>query len=181
MVVKITENFYQLTDVFTVKLFDQLARVFEQEDKSHWACITDAGTDVLRLQHSLSINEELGQLINRELRPIVSLAEPQVGQLYQNGPQLWYDNDGYINTIHDGDVSPNHCVNVQVYLSNGDERMGTCCYDAGAWHTVPYRANAGYMLIGPTRIPHGMRYPVTGHRISLYQGFRNTAAPSDIW
>ena len=181
MVVKITENFYQLTDVFTVKLFDQLARVFEQEDKSHWACVADAGTDVLRLQHSLSINEELGQLINRELRPIVDLAEPQVGQLYQNGPQLWYDNDGYINTIHDGDVSPNHCVNVQVYLSNGDERMGTCCYDAGAWHSVPYRANAGYMLIGPTRIPHGMRYPVTGHRISLYQGFRNTETPSDIW
>lgn len=181
MVVKITENFYQLTDVFTIKLFDQLVRVFEQQDKSQWSCIADQGTDVLRLQYSLSINEYLGQQINRELRPIVVMAEPAVGQLYQNGPQLWYDNDGYINTIHDGDVSPNHCVNVQVYLSNGDERMGTACYDAGAWHRVPYRANCGYMLIGPTRIPHGMQYPVTDYRMSLYQGFRNTEIPSDIW
>lgn len=180
MVVKITENFYQLTDIFTVKLFDQLVRIFEQ-DKSDWSTVADAGTEVLRLQYSLSANDELGEQIERELRPIVSLAEPRVGQLYQNGPQLWYDNDGYINTIHDGDVSPNHCVNIQVYLSNGDERMGTCCYDEGAWHQVPYRANAGYMLIGPTHIPHGMRHAVTGHRISLYQGFRNTEIPSPIW
>jgi hypothetical protein len=37
------------------------------------------------------------------------------------------------------------------------------------------------MLIGPTHIPHGMQHPVTNHRMSLYQGFRNTEVPSDIW
>ncbi len=180
MVLKITENFYQLTDVFSIALFDQLVRIFEQ-DRSAWSTIADANTSVLRQQHSLSVNEDLGKQIYQELKPIVGMAEPQVGQLYQNGPQLWYDGEGYINTIHDGDVSPNHCVNVQVYLSNGDERMGTCCYDQQAWHQVPYRANCGYMLIAPTRIPHGMRHPVVGHRMSLYQGFRNTEVPSDIW
>jgi hypothetical protein len=180
MVVKITENFYQLDQVFTIDLFNRLVRVFEQ-DRSSWSTIADANTDVLRLQYSLSINEELGQQINQQLRPIVGLVESRVGTLYQNGPQLWYDGEGYINTIHDGDVSPNHCVNVQVYLSNGAENMGTCCYDEGKWHQVPYRANAGYMLVAPTRIPHGMRNPVVGHRISLYQGFRNTETPSDIW
>lgn len=180
MVIKITENFYQLTDVFTIELFNKLVSVFDQ-DRSTWSTIADAGTQVLRLQHSLSVNEELGQQINQELKSIINLVESRVGKLYQNGPQLWYDNEGYINTIHDGDVSPNHCVNVQVYLSNGTENMGTCCYDEGAWHQVPYRANTGYMLVNPTKIPHGMKHPVTDYRISLYQGFRNTQVPSDIW
>ena len=180
MFVKITENFYQLTDVFSPDLYQRLVSIFNQ-DRSAWLQIADDNTDVKRQQLSLSINDYLGQHINKELRKYVRTVEPHVGRLYQNGPQLWYDNEGYINTIHDGDVSPNHCVNVQVYLSDGDERMGTCCYDEGAWHSVPYRANSGYMLIGPTRIPHGMQNPVTDHRISLYQGFRNTEIPSDIW
>jgi hypothetical protein len=151
------------------------------QDRSTWAQISDDNTDVKRQQLSLSVNEYIGQQINEELRKYVRIAEPRVGTLYQNGPQLWYDDNGYINTIHDGDVSPNHCVNVQVYLGDGAENMGTCCYDKGAWHSVPYRANTGYMLIGPTRIPHGMQHPVTDYRMSLYQGFRNTEVPSDIW
>jgi hypothetical protein len=180
MLVKITENFYQLTDVFSPNLYQRLVSSFDQ-DRSVWDQISDDNTDVKRQQLSLSVNEYLGQQIHAELRKYVRIAEPRVGPLYQNGPQLWYDDNGYINTIHDGDVSPNHCVNVQVYLGGGDERMGTCCYDAGAWHSVPYQANTGYMLIGPTRIPHGMQHPVTDHRMSLYQGFRNTETPSDIW
>jgi hypothetical protein len=180
MLVKITENFYQLTDVFSTDLYQHLVNTFNQ-DRSAWAQISDENTDVKRQQLSLTVNDYVGQQINEELRKYVRIAEPRVGQLYQNGPQLWYDNNGYINTIHDGDVSPNHCVNVQVYLSDGAENMGTCCYDAEAWHSVPYRANTGYMLIGPTHIPHGMQHPVTGYRMSLYQGFRNTETPSDIW
>lgn len=180
MLVKITENFYQLTDVFSPEVYQLLVNNFSQ-DRSTWTQITDDNTDVKRQQLSVSVNDYLGKKIHEELRKYVRVAEPRVGSLYQNGPQLWYDNEGYINTIHNGDVSPNHCVNVQVYLSNGAENMGTCCYDEGAWHRVPYRANCGYMLIGPTRIPHGMQHRVTGHRMSLYQGFRNTETPSDIW
>ena len=180
MLVKITENFYQLTDVFTDKLLAQLIATFDKVDDT-WSRISDEGTDVLRLQYSLSINEQLGKDIYQELKDTIAPAESQTGKLYQNGPQLWYDAAGYINTIHDGDVSPNHCVNVQVYLSDGDESMGTCCFDNNAWHQVPYRKNCGYMLIGPTRIPHGMNSPVIDHRMSLYQGFRNTEIPSDIW
>lgn len=180
MLVRITDNFYQLTNVFSDELYTQLSKVFDQ-DRSRWQQISDDNTDVKRQQLSLTVNEYLGKQIHEELRKYVRVAEPRVGPLYQNGPQLWYDNAGYINTIHDGDVSPNHCVNVQVYLSNGAENMGTCCYDQGLWHRVPYRANCGYMLISPTRIPHGMQHPVTGYRMSLYQGFRNTEIPSDIW
>ena len=180
MLVRITENFYQLTNVFSSSLYQRLVYSFNQ-DRSTWAQISDDNTDVKRQQLSLSVNEYIGQQINEELRKYVRIAEPRVGTLYQNGPQLWYDDNGYINTIHDGDVSPNHCVNVQVYLGDGAENMGTCCYDKGAWHSVPYRANTGYMLIGPTRIPHGMQHPVTDYRMSLYQGFRNTEVPSDIW
>jgi hypothetical protein len=180
MFVRITKNFYQLTDVFTESLYQRLVQQFDQ-DRSTWEQIVDANTDVKRQQLSLSNNDYLGQEIDGQLRRYVRRAEPQVGQLYQNGPQLWYDSEGYINTIHDGDVSPNHCVNIQIYLSDGAENMGTCCYDEGAWHSVPYRANSGYMLIGPTRIPHGMQHAVTNYRMSLYQGFRNTLIPSDIW
>lgn len=180
LITKITDNFYQLTDVFSAELLTVLVGVFDQVDDT-WNRIPDAGTNVLRLQHSLNINYSPGTDIYRELAPALSIAEVQTGKLYQNGPQLWYDGTGYINTIHDGDVSPNHCVNVQVYLNDGDASMGTWCFDQDAWHQAVYRKNCGYMLIGPTRIPHGMKSPVVDSRLSLYQGFRNTEIPSDIW
>ena len=111
-----------------------------------------------------------------------------VGKIYQNVPQLWYDREGYINTIHNGDVSPNHHVNVQIYLCDGNENMSTYCYDkisedsnTKAWHTVPYRFNCGYMLLHPTKIPHGMKHRVVDKRMSIYQGFRGTEEENTKW
>lgn len=175
----ITRNFYQLTDVFSTSTMTAILDIFNS-DKESWETIPQTNGSQ-RLQFGLTINDSPGTNIRKELIPAFSTAEPMVGKLYQNGPQLWYDSDAYINEIHDGDVSPNHCVNIQVYLANGNENMGTYCYDNDAWHGVPYRYNCGYMLIGPTRIPHGMKHSVTGERLSLYQGFRNTEIPSDIW
>ena len=179
LITPITDNFYQLTDVFSPSTLDNILRIFDA-DKDTWSTIPQTNGSK-RLQFSLSINDAPGTDIYKELTPAFSTAESTVGRLYQNGPQLWYDSDAYINEIHDGDVSPNHCVNIQVYLANGNENMGTYCYDNDTWHGVPYRYNCGYMLIGPTRIPHGMKHPVAGERLSLYQGFRNTEIPSDIW
>lgn len=180
LVTQITDNFYQLTDVFDTKLLNTLVDIYSQRN-STWANIADAGTDILRQQYSLNVNDSPGTDIYQQLKPIISQAEERVGQLYQNGPQLWYDGKGYINTVHDGDVSPNHCVNVQVYLNDGDTSMGTWAFDNNEWHQAMYAKNSGYMLIGPTRIPHGMKSPVVNERMSLYQGFRNTLIPSDIW
>lgn len=180
LITPVTDHFYLLTDVFSTQLLDALVDVYSQRN-STWANIVDDGTDVLRQQYSLNVNDSPGTDIYQELKPAIDLANAHVGQLYQNGPQLWYDSEGYINTIHDGDVSPNHCVNVQVYLNNGDQSMATWCFDQDTWHQAVYGKNCGYMLIAPTRIPHGMRSPVIGERMSLYQGFRNTVVPSDIW
>lgn len=179
LITPITDNFYQLTDVFSDNTLHILLDICNT-DKSTWQAILQTNGSQ-RLQFGLSINDLPGKSICRELQPAYSLAEPRVGQLYQNGPQLWYDSDNYINEIHDGDVSPNHCVNIQVYLADGDKNMGTYCYDNDQWHGVQYQRNCGYMLIGPTHIPHGMKHHVVDQRLSLYQGFRNTEIPSDIW
>jgi hypothetical protein len=91
LITPVTKNFYQLTDVFTPELFTQLQDIFKQ-DKSIWEFVADDGTDILRLQYSLSINNSPGTDIYQQLTPIISLAEPRVGKLYKNGPQLCYDN-----------------------------------------------------------------------------------------
>jgi hypothetical protein len=190
MFVKITERFYQLDNVFSDDLFHQLVSVFDR-DTSTWLKQYDGNSAFPRLQfrpeeskETTIIYNHLSERIRTELKPIIAYAESVTGsKLYQNNPQLWRDPDGYINTIHDGDVSPNHYVNVQVYLCEGNENMGTYCYDQDnfTWHTVPFRPNCGYMMLHPTRTPHGMRYHVVDKRYSVYQGFRATEIPSDIW
>lgn len=188
LITQVTERFYRLDNIFSNTLFQELASVFDR-DKTNWLSQPDGLSDFPRLQfrpeESAETNLLYTQLCNKikiELQPVIELAESATGtKLYQNSPQLWYDPDGYINTIHDGDISPNHHVNVQVYLAEGAENMGTYCYDEDAWHTLPYRPNCGYMLLYPTRTPHGMKDYVTDKRLSLYQGFRGTEVPSDIW
>ena len=188
LITQVTERFYKVDDVFSDTLFQDLVSVFDR-DRSRWIVQPDGMSAFPRLQFFPAESDETELLYNRlcdnireEIQPIVDLAEKATGsKLWQNNPQLWYDPEGYINTIHDGDVSPNHFVNLQVYLAEGNERMGTYCYDEDAWHTVPYRANSGYILLYPTRTPHGMKDYVVGHRLSLYQGLRATEIPSDIW
>ena len=178
LVTKITDNFYQLTDVFSEPTFTILLNMFA--NVSSWDRVPQT-TKGRRLQSSIVEVRGLGDSVHTEIYPALEIAEKTVGTLYQNGPQLWYDTEKYINAIHDGDVSPNHCVNVQVYLNDGDAGMGTWAFDNGEWHQAVYRKNCGYMLIGPTRIPHGMKSCVVNERMSLYSGYRNTKIPSDIW
>lgn len=188
LITQVTERFYSLENIFSNKLFQELVAVFDR-DRSTWVVQPDGMSAFPRLQFSPTESIETERLyiqlcdqILKEVEPIVELAESVTQtKLWPNNPQLWYDPDGYINTIHDGDISPNHYVNLQVYLANGNENMGTYCYDNDTWHTLPYRANCGYIMLYPTRTPHGMKNYVVDKRLSLYQGFRATEIPSDIW
>ena len=195
MFVKVTEKFYRLDNVFSDELLSEILSIYNR-DKSSWLEQYDgrATDNALRLQFQPTASEEdtilyntISSKIHAELQPVIELAESVTGQkLYQNNPQFWHDHEGYINTIHAGDVSPNHFVNVQVYLNDGNENMGTYCYDkleagVNAWHTVPFRKNCGYMMLYPTRTPHGMKHRVVGNRLSVYQGFRSTEQPVEIW
>lgn len=190
LITQITENFYQVVDAFSEELHARLLSVF-RTDRTSWLEIPDNKSMSTRLQYKPEINiidyDNLCNDVRSELRPLSELAEAKLGKLYPNNLQLWYDPDGYMNTIHKGDVSPNNGVNVQIYLTDGNENMGTYCYDkilgteVNKWHTIPYRCNCGYMMFHPTRVPHGMKHAVVSERISLYQSFRPTEIPSDIW
>lgn len=190
LITQVTENFYKFDNVFDAELLSRLLAVFDS-DRTGWLEIPDGKSPLPRLQYRPEFDvvdyDKLCKDVLEALCPARELAESLVGNLYPNNLQLWYDPNEYINTIHAGDVSPNHGVNMQVYLTDGNENMGTYCYDripgntVNAWHTIPYRSNCGYMMFYPTRVPHGMKHRVVGERISLYQSFRPTEIPSSIW
>lgn len=190
VITQVTENFYKFDNVFDDALLNTLVSVF-RTDRTEWLEIPDGKSTLPRLQYrpefGLVDYDRLCEDVLTTLQPARELAESKVGKLYPNNLQLWYDPEDYINTIHKGDVSPNHGVNMQVYLTDGNENMGTYCYDripgeqVNKWHTIPYSRNCGYMMFHPTRVPHGMKHYVVGERISLYQSFRPTENPVDIW
>jgi YesN/AraC family two-component response regulator len=178
LVTKITENFYQLTDVFPEKLLTEILNRFN--DKSTWAQLPDARNN-LRLECHLHLTEDkLSQKIYKALRSIIEDIELSTGKLYQNSPQLWYDPNKYISLMHK-DYSPNLTVNMQIYLADGNTNMGTHYVDNDKWYSVPYQRNCGYVLISPTQLTHGMKYPVTDQRLSLYQSFRSTIDCINDW
>ena len=172
MFVKITDNFYQLTDVFDQDTLAEINHYFTNTSK--W--ITRPQGDFVRLEQGISILENK---IHQQLLPFITEAESVLGKLYQNIPQLWLDFPGYVNSMH-VDASTNLSANIQVYLNDDDERMGTHCFD-GDWYSVPYRKNCGYLLLHPTQIEHGMRFPVQTERRSLYQSYRQTEQVSNVW
>jgi hypothetical protein len=179
--IPVTENFFQVIDVFNPAMLARLVDEFDATD--HWEQLTATDpTGHTRLQLGIQLNSPLAHAINESLRDIVKFAEDKLSTvLYQNSPQLWQDSPGYLNVPH-CDFSPNLTLNLQVYLSDSvDANIGTWCVENGAWHGVPYQCNTGYILFNPTQIEHGMRYPVTDQRRSLYQSYRATEIASDIW
>jgi hypothetical protein len=177
---KVTDGFYQVSDVLSNQLLLDLMREFSHSAQWDQLDSTDPNARI-RLQNSLHIDSELAQRIKKELEPIVEFTQNITGQtLYQNSPQLWEDGPGYVNVIH-YDTSPNLSVNVQVYLSNSVENIGTHCFKNNTWYSVPYRLNHGYIMTDPTKLLHGTRYPVVDHRRSLYQSYRDQPTQVDIW
>jgi hypothetical protein len=172
LITKITDNFYQLTDVFEQDVLDSLNNQYSDTDT--WNVLKQA--DTMRLETDTILN---ALEIHSALTQVVVLAETLSGPLYQNSPQLWLDFPGYINAPHI-DLSPNLSVNIQVYLNDDVESVGTYCFD-DEWYSVPFKKNCGYMLLNPTKILHGMKYPVQTQRRSLYQSYRLTKEASPIW
>lgn len=174
MLLKITDNFYQITNVLSDKLLLEI--LTEYNDTSSWIKRPDTLQNI-RLECNLSLNNPLSRKIYQELCPIVNSLEIE---LYQNSPQLWLDSNGYCNDVH-VDSSPNLAVNVQIYLTDNEEKIGTYCFDNDQWHSVPYRYNCGYVMIKPTTLLHGMKHTVKHRRLSLYQSFRSTPNAINIW
>lgn len=180
LITPVTDRFYQISDVFSAGLLIEMIREFSHSSKWERLTATDPDSRV-RLQNNLHIDSELSKKIGLELEPIVEFAKQLTGRtLYQNSPQLWEDGPGYINVIH-RDISPNLSINVQVYLSHGDEKIGTHCFKDDVWYSVPYKLNHGYIMIDPTQLLHGMKYPVVDQRRSLYQSYRDFPLQSPIW
>lgn len=116
-----------------------------------------------------------------ELSPVIDFIESVLGdKIYSNNIQFWIDEDGYCNAMHT-DHSDNLGVNLQVYLSHGDESMGTSVIIDGETYTAPYKYNCGYVLFEPTQIEHGMLGSVIGIRKSIYQSFRTTFQDTGDW
>lgn len=177
-VIQVSENFYIVENVLSDELLHKLLQLFAF--KEQWRALTDANFNI-RNEYNISMRDPLVSIVNKELEPIRKIAEQRIGaQLYQNAPQVWFDHNGYLSSLHK-DFSPNLTVNIQVYLTDGIEEIGTHCYDNDTWYSVPYRYNCGYMLLKPTEVTHGMKTPVTDQRLSLYQSFRSTVVPVDIW
>lgn len=176
MLVKLTDNFYQIVDVFDDSMLSEFDRLFA--DTSLWGLRPDSKKFVRR-ELSMYIADPVAVEIAKILEPFTLVAESIVGTLYRNAPQLWQDPPGYVNEVH-VDLSPNLNVNIQVYLSNDNENAGTHVFD-GNWYSVPYKRNCGYMLLNPTQISHGMKFPVITERRSLYQSYRLSAEPVNFW
>jgi len=179
--IPVTENFFQIIDIFKPAM---LARLIDEfNNTAHWEKLTATDpTGHTRLQLGIQLNSPLAYAINESLSDVVKFAENKLAKsLYQNSPQLWQDGPGYLNVPH-CDFSPNLTVNIQVYLSDSiDNKIGTWCVENNSWHGVLYQYNTGYVLFNPTQIEHGMRYPVTDQRRSLYQSYRATKIASEIW
>jgi len=179
--IPVTDNFFHVVNVFKPAMLSRLLDEFNIADQWEQLTATDPAGHT-RLQLGVQLNSPLAHAINEALTYVIKFAENKLTKtLYQNSPQLWKDGPGYLNVPH-RDISPNLTVNIQVYLSDSvDSNIGTWCVENELWHGVPYQCNTGYILFNPTQIEHGMRYPVTDQRLSLYQSYRATEVASEIW
>lgn len=180
LITPVTDRFYQISNAFSMSLLIELIREFGHS--SNWDRLVDTDPEShVRLQNNLHIDSDLSRKINKELEPAVEFIQQLTGRkLYQNSPQLWEDPIGYMNSIH-CDTSPNLSVNIQVYLSDSVENIGTHCFKDDTWYSVPYRLNHGYIMIDPTELMHGMKHPVVDQRRSLYQSYRDFLEQSPQW
>jgi hypothetical protein len=178
-ITKVHNKFYILEDVFSDVLLDKLKSNFDLADSiSHrmWQ------GDFARIEIGSDYTPKaLQEEILIEMQPIIEFIETVINSsVYPNNIQFWVDEDGYCNAMHT-DHSDNLGVNLQVYLTDGDESMGTSVIIDGETHTAPYRYNCGYILFDPTHIQHGMLGKVNGIRKSIYQSFRTTIQDTSDW
>ena len=174
-ITKLTNDFYQLTNVFDSELLQKIHTCFLNKSKflKLWQ------GDFYRLECG-DFDETTRLEIIQQLLTAQQQAEIILGNLYYNSTQLWEDSDGYLNTTHK-DSSVNLVANIQVYVLPGDESMGTSIIENEITTSVPYKYNCGYMLLNPTNIEHGMLSAVIDRRMSVYQSYRSTQRTINEW
>lgn len=176
-ITKITENFYQVIDVFSNTTLQQIHDDYSKNSKF----TKQRGQSKCYRLELAQLDPQTQQLIAHELSEARQFAETVLGiKLYENGILIWEDFDGYLNSPHK-DSSINLTVNIQVYILPGDKSMGTAIIENGTTTSVPYEYNCGYLLIGPTKIEHGMTSPVIDRRMSVYQSYRSTEQATNDW
>ena len=171
-------SFYHIKDVFSEQQLTELRSLYW--DKHTWRQLYD---DWKNSRHEKSLEyhidglEEIQNFIEDRLK----------GPVYANWPQLWFDYPGYINRLHK-DMSPNIHVNAQIYLIDSkNKQQGTYFIDdvtergKRSIYGIDYAVNTGYIMFGPTQFLHGMKYPVTDHRMSLYQSYRLNSIATNEW
>jgi hypothetical protein len=177
IITKLTDNFYELTDVLSLSTVRALLLLVSQSTNHNIL----NGLTGKRDEVNIDANTLFARTIAFELSQLTTQIELLLGKkLYANSPSIWSDHIGYQNGMH-VDQSTNLSVNVQIYLNDSAGDIGTYCYDDHAWHTATFGINRGYCLIGPTKITHGMKSAVVDSRISLYQSYRDTLIASSEW
>tara|TARA_B110000977_G_scaffold195221_1_gene273270 strand:+ start:656 stop:1186 length:531 start_codon:yes stop_codon:yes gene_type:complete len=174
-IIKLTDNFYHLVDVFDDTLLQKIHTCFQ--DKTRFSKLFQG--DYYRLE-SGDFDQAVRTAILEHLQPAQQFAESILGKLYTNNTQLWEDFDGYVNAMHK-DASVNLTANIQVYVLPGDESMGTSIIENEIVTSVPYKYNCGYLLLQPTKIEHGMTSAVVDRRMSVYQSYRSTLDVINEW
>jgi len=171
-------SFYHIKDVFTDQQLTELRSLFW--DKHTWQELTDEWDNI---RHKKTLNFEVDGL--EEIQNFIEgrLQKP----VYPNSPQLWFDYPSYIDRLHTS-TDPNVHVSAKIYLiHSSNTQQGTYFIDDITDHEkrnlyhIDYVVNTGYVMFGPTQFSHGMRHPVTDHRMSLYQSYRlNSIATNEL-
>ena len=105
-IIKLTDNFYHLVDVFDDTLLQKIHTCFQ--DKTRFSKLFQG--DYYRLE-SGDFDQAVRTAILEHLQPAQQFAESILGKLYTNNTQLWEDFDGYVNAMHK-DASVNLTANI---------------------------------------------------------------------
>jgi len=159
------DSLYRIDNFFTSALIKKLLDYAEsavswqkvelQENKNRKAILWDPDT-VFEECHM--IFDRLSDHLNHEFKKDCRMT----------GIQLWKDLPGYYISSH---VDNSRVVySMQVYLSTGIDRLGTCFYHNDLTVEIPYQINTGYVTDAGQTLPHGLANPVpNGHvRYSIY-------------
>lgn len=169
IITKVTDDFYRITEVFPDEVLHKVQSAFCYV--GDWK--REPNIQGVRLASS-TIDGNLTVEIQDSLGDIKKFIESHINKkTHWNGPVLWHDESGYINACHK-DQSENLSINIQVYMTEGDEVQGTFYENNGEWFSVPYQLNTGYIMFNPTQHEHGMKHPSTAYRQSLYISLRTT-------
>ena len=168
---------FAVEDVYPQWMIDQC----KQQDISSfsWEPLGDSVYTQAHTPRRMLICEEsnifsvLGKHVLGLIPQIKEITNKEIGSA---STRVWADYPGYtINRHLDNDAV---YITLQVYLSGGDESLGTrfaCGKTSPYEHIIPYRPNTGYIMVNTDYNYHGMVgvVPENVIRLSSYTWFYN--------